>query len=104
MTEIPAVSSIGQCPRAATMLVVIVPAEWLPPNRPFHCTYVRLWQRVKAIWDVTMDRPEDTVIERVRVVAHLERRRTRASLRPAAMCRQAGQDLTSTLSPLRLSP
>jgi len=41
------------------------PAEWLPPNRAFHCTYVRLWRRVKTIWGLAMDRDEVAVIARV---------------------------------------
>jgi hypothetical protein len=31
------------------------PGEWLPPNAGFHCAYVRMWIRIKADWQLSMD-------------------------------------------------
>lgn len=38
------------------------PGEWLPPNKKFHCAYVRMWTRIKIKWDLTMDQAEADAI------------------------------------------
>lgn len=34
------------------------PAEWLPTNTAFHCTYVNQWIAVKTAWNLSVDRAE----------------------------------------------
>ena len=34
------------------------PSEWLPPNKSFHCEYIRRWKRIKAIYKLGMDKKE----------------------------------------------
>lgn len=41
------------------------PAEWLPPNDDYHCEYVAAWMRVKAKWELQMDRDERAAIDKV---------------------------------------
>ena len=31
------------------------PAEWLPPNGAYHCTYLNDWVAVKLFWDLSVD-------------------------------------------------
>lgn len=31
------------------------PAEWMPPNSSYHCTYLQHWVDVKRKWDLSMD-------------------------------------------------
>ncbi len=38
------------------------PEEWLPPNKKFHCAYVRMWTRIKVKWGLTMDQREADAI------------------------------------------
>ena len=38
------------------------PGEWLPPNKKFHCAYVRMWTRIKVKWGLTMDQAEADAI------------------------------------------
>ena len=39
------------------------PAQWLPPNAEFHCTYVAAWLAVKRAWQLT---PDDAEAEAIR--------------------------------------
>ena len=41
------------------------PADWLPPNKAFHCRYVRLWIAIKQRWGCRMDRREETAVRAV---------------------------------------
>jgi len=41
------------------------PAKWMPPNKKFHCEYVRAWVSVKARWQLTMDTQERRAIKRL---------------------------------------
>ena len=34
------------------------PAEWMPPNASYHCTYVRIWIEIKRAWDLSVDQAE----------------------------------------------
>ena len=34
------------------------PAEWMPPNASYHCTYVRVWIEIKRAWDLSVDQAE----------------------------------------------
>ena len=38
------------------------PADWLPPNRAFHCTYIALWLKVKERWGMSFDAREVSAI------------------------------------------
>jgi len=38
------------------------PAEWMPPNKDFHCGYALTWTAIKVEWQLTMDQTEfDTI-------------------------------------------
>lgn len=41
------------------------PAEWLPPDAGYRCTYVTDWVRVKRDWGLSVDPDEKTAIEQV---------------------------------------
>lgn len=41
------------------------PAQWMPPNRAHHCTYIRRWVRVKKRWQLRMDAAERAKIKAV---------------------------------------
>jgi len=44
------------------------PADWLPPNRAYWCTYLTEWVAIKQKWQLTMDQAEvDAVKEGFRV-------------------------------------
>jgi len=34
------------------------PAQWMPPNAGYHCTYVRIWIEIKRAWDLSVDQAE----------------------------------------------
>lgn len=34
------------------------PAEWLPPNKAFHCAYVITWTAIKVKWELSMNHKE----------------------------------------------
>lgn len=36
------------------------PAEWLPPDAGYHCSYVEQWIEVKLYWDLSVDPAEAT--------------------------------------------
>ncbi len=38
------------------------PAEWLPPDESFRCTYVEDWVVIKAAWDLSVDAAEHDAI------------------------------------------
>ena len=38
------------------------PAQWLPPNSEFVCTYLANWIRIKRKWDLSMDTAEAAAI------------------------------------------
>ena len=40
------------------------PAEWMPPNASYHCTYVRIWIEIKRAWDLSVDQAEHDYLER----------------------------------------
>lgn len=40
------------------------PAEWMPPNRAYWCTYLADWVDVKRRWKLTMDQAEAEAIDR----------------------------------------
>lgn len=40
------------------------PAEWLPPNRAYWCTYLADWVEIKRRWDLTMDQAEADAIRK----------------------------------------
>lgn len=31
------------------------PHEWMPPNKEFHCEYVKIWLKTKRIWNLSFD-------------------------------------------------
>lgn len=41
------------------------PAEWLPPNEQYHCTYIRNWVEIKNLYELTFDEKEKVAIEKV---------------------------------------
>jgi hypothetical protein len=41
------------------------PAEWLPPNTDFHCTYARMWVWVKSTYQLTTDSAEKAKLTEV---------------------------------------
>jgi hypothetical protein len=41
------------------------PAEWLPPDRTYHCVYVADWVVVKHRWQLSVDAAERAALERV---------------------------------------
>ena len=41
------------------------PADWLPPNRAFQCTYVRRWVEVKRRWGLSADTAQKRTIAAV---------------------------------------
>lgn len=40
------------------------PAEWMPPNRSYWCTYLKDWVEIKRLWKLTMDQSEADAISR----------------------------------------
>ncbi|WP_280264787.1 HNH endonuclease family protein [Nocardia wallacei] len=43
------------------------PAQWLPPNTAYRCTYARMWVAVKSTWALTLQQSEkDAVAEALR--------------------------------------
>ena len=40
------------------------PAEWMPPNASYHCTYVRIWIEIKRAWDLSVDQAEHDYLAR----------------------------------------
>jgi hypothetical protein len=38
------------------------PAEWMPPNKDFHCTYARMWIWVKDTYEMTADSAEKSAL------------------------------------------
>ncbi|KAH9063392.1 hypothetical protein EDB87DRAFT_179194 [Lactarius vividus] len=38
------------------------PAEWMPPDSSFHCTYVRAWITVKQFYGLTVDSAEKSAL------------------------------------------
>ena len=41
------------------------PARWMPPNRNFHCAYIKMWKRVKEKWNLSFDKRESQKISEV---------------------------------------
>lgn len=41
------------------------PAEWLPPDDSYHCSYVEQWIEVKLYWDLSVDPNEAAVLNDV---------------------------------------
>jgi len=41
------------------------PADWLPPNQSYHCTYIEHWMKVKIFWSLSVDEREFQAIRRV---------------------------------------
>jgi hypothetical protein len=41
------------------------PADWLPPNQSYHCTYIEHWMKVKIFWKLSVDEREFQAIRRV---------------------------------------
>ncbi len=41
------------------------PAEWLPPDRSYHCAYVADWVVIKHRWQLSVDTEEKAAIQRV---------------------------------------
>ena len=41
------------------------PADWLPPNQSYHCTYIAHWMKVKIFWKLSVDEREFQAIRRV---------------------------------------
>lgn len=41
------------------------PAEWLPTNTSYHCTYVRSWVQVKVRWSLTVDDKELAILKSI---------------------------------------
>lgn len=41
------------------------PAEWLPPDASYHCSYVEQWIEVKLYWDLSVDPNEAAVLNDV---------------------------------------
>jgi len=41
------------------------PANWMPPNKSFHCDYIRTWVAIKARWDLSIDKKEQAKIDEV---------------------------------------
>lgn len=39
------------------------PAEWMPPNRAYHCAYLELWTTIKARHNLSMDPAEFEFIQ-----------------------------------------
>lgn len=39
------------------------PAEWMPSNASFHCTYLQRWVEIKRVWGLSMDPDERGAIE-----------------------------------------
>lgn len=51
------------------------PADWLPPNRAYWCTYLNDWIAVKREWGLSMDQIEaDTIRKGLRVCGKYEKR------------------------------
>ena len=40
------------------------PAQWMPPNASYHCTYVRIWIEIKRAWDLSVDQAEHDYLAR----------------------------------------
>ena len=40
------------------------PAQWMPPNAGYHCTYVRIWIEIKRAWDLSVDQAEHDYLAR----------------------------------------
>ena len=41
------------------------PAEWMPPEGSYACTYVRAWVTVKHFYDLSVDEAEFTALEEI---------------------------------------
>jgi len=41
------------------------PAEWLPPNEAFHCSYARRWIAIKRSWDLSFDSAERRALRNI---------------------------------------
>jgi hypothetical protein len=41
------------------------PADWLPPNQSYHCTYIEHWMKVKIFWSLSVDEREFQAIRRI---------------------------------------
>jgi hypothetical protein len=39
------------------------PSDWLPPNVKYQCEYIRIWQKIKQEWGLTMDEKEKKFLE-----------------------------------------
>ena len=39
------------------------PARWLPPNRAYHCQYIRTWVALKAYWTLEADHEEQRFLK-----------------------------------------
>lgn len=43
----------------------MTPADYLPPNRPWHCEYAIRWLKIKAIWGLVMMPPEVEALQKI---------------------------------------
>ena len=51
------------------------PADWLPPNRAYWCTYLNDWIAIKRDWELSMDQAEaDTIRKGLGVCSEYEKR------------------------------
>ena len=41
------------------------PAEWMPPEASFACTYIRAWITVKHFYDLSVDKAEFEALKKV---------------------------------------
>lgn len=39
------------------------PSDWLPPNKKYQCDYIKIWQKIKKRWKLSMDGKEKALIE-----------------------------------------
>ena len=52
-----------------------VPADWLPPNKAYWCTYLNDWIAIKREWGLSMNRAEaDTIRKGLLVCGEYEKR------------------------------
>jgi len=39
------------------------PADWLPPNTQYQCEYIKIWQKIKKEWHLSVDQKERDFID-----------------------------------------
>ncbi len=50
------------------------PSRWMPPNKQYHCTYLKNWLSVKLIWGLIMSEEETAAIKKDLVESHCDPR------------------------------